>query len=64
MEVIDDVAFADLAAHFEPTQIAEIWLTVGMSNAISSFHATEVYSRTREVLGRCARSANPNVPED
>jgi hypothetical protein len=67
MEVIDDVTFADLAAHFEPTQIVEIWLTVGMSNGINRFHATfrtEVDSQTRAALAATRPLGYPNVLED
>ena len=58
MEVIGDVTFADLAAHFEPAQITEICLTVGMSNVINRFHAA---FRT-EVDPQTPRGAGAGVP--
>jgi hypothetical protein len=64
MEVIGDVTCADLAAHFEPAQIIELCLTVGMSNVINRFHAalrTEVDPQTGEALACPAHL--PNVPE-
>ena len=66
MEVIDDVTYADLAAHFEPAQIIEICLMVGMSNVINRFHAafrTEADPQTREALALACPLAYPNVPE-
>ena len=66
MEVIDDVTYADLAAHFEPAQIIEIRLTVGMSNMINRFHAafrTEVDPQTGEALAPACPLAYSNVPE-
>jgi hypothetical protein len=59
MEVIDDVTFAGLAAHFEPPQIAEICLTVGMSNAINRFRIpsrSEADPQTHEALAPTCRS--------
>ena len=61
-QVIDDGAFADLAARFEPAQITEICLTVGMSNVISRFHAafrTEVDRQTSEAPARTCCSPTP-----
>jgi alkylhydroperoxidase family enzyme len=66
MEVIGDVTFADLAAHYEPAQIIEICLTVGMSNMINRFPAafrTEVDPQTGEALAPACPFAYPNVPE-
>ena len=66
MEVIGDVTFADLAAHFEPAQIIEICLMVGISSVINRFHAafrTEVDPQTREALAPACPLAYPNVPE-
>ncbi len=65
-EVIGDVTFADLAAHFESAQIIEICLTVGMSNVINCFHAafrTEVDPQTREALAPTCPLAYSHVPE-
>ena len=67
MEVIDDVVFADLAAQLVPTQITEICLTVGMSNAINRFRVTfrtEAGLQTREALPPTCPLAYPDVPED
>ena len=63
MEVIGDVTFADLAAHFEPAQITEICLTVGMSNMINRFHAafrTGWTRRPREALASACPACVPH----
>ena len=52
--------------HFEPAQIIEICLMVGISNVINRFHAafrTEVDPQTREALAPACPLAYPNVPE-
>lgn len=38
--VVDDGTFAALVKHFEPPQLIEICLTVGLSNMVNRFHAT------------------------
>ena len=66
MEVIGDATFADLAVYFEPAQIIEICLMVGISNVINRFHAafrTEVDPQIREALAPAYSLSYPNVPE-
>lgn len=53
MEPIDGALYAELSTYFEPQQMVDLCLTVGVSNMINRFHATfltDVDERTlREV---------------
>jgi len=40
LETIDDKTYGDLEVHFNPQQIIDICLTVGLSNMVNRFHAT------------------------
>lgn len=65
MDVIDDRTYGDLAAHFDPEQIVEIWFTVGLSNMVNRFHATfltDVDPETQEALAPSCPLAYPAPP--
>ena len=53
MEPIDGALYAELSTYFEPQQMVDLCLTVGVSNMVNRFHATfftDVDERTlREV---------------